>query len=158
MRELARLGFVLVGLHIAFSGLAALVSSLEYLRHDDLGFAPVSIVLQLLSVVAPGLALVVFNRSLSAFLFKPTEVPATGLNLAAAGLAAVGAYLVVLGTSAALSLLLMAVVIRDPLSGSNLNWGYAIRGLFEAVFGALLFRYPQEALERLGRLDRARAA
>jgi hypothetical protein len=151
MREVARLGFILVGLHIAFSGMQGVTPSLALHRHGEFAFAALAAGIQVLFLVLPGVALVAFNRALSSIVFPEASAQVAAFDLVAGGLAVLGAYLVVVGASSALSsLLLLPLSLEGPLSPWRSLLGAALAGVLKVVLGVVLFRYPNEVLRRLG--------
>ena len=156
MRDVARLGFILVGLHLCFSGVSGVASGISFLRVGE--FAWVVPVIQLVFVVLPGLFLMVFSRRFSLLVFPESSLPPAGIDLVGAGLAVVGVYLVVAGISAAISFFFLFLLFLGEPAAFGMSLGTAITGTSKALFGVVLFRYPQEVLRRLGRLDSTRAA
>lgn len=150
MRQVARLGFILVGLHTAFSGIRGLASFIPLSLREESEVLWFLVGVQLFFVVLPAVVLVVFNHTLSVFLFEEEPTQIASYDLVAAGLAVLGAYLVIIGLSGALSFLVFAAASDGSPNMFGPNWGTVGWGVLQGLFGGLLFRYPNTILRRLG--------
>jgi hypothetical protein len=153
MRELARLGFVLVGIQLALSAIqnAAWFVSEFNRERGSVVFGALSFGAIVLLVFVPGCVLAARSRAFATYLFPDQESPPSPFDLVAAGLAVLGAYLVIVGLSAGLSYAAVATMAADFPA---LAWGN-VRSLFasllEVVLGLSLFVYPHRALRYFGR-------
>jgi hypothetical protein len=151
MRDVARLGFILVGVHVALSGLQGITPFIALQRNGEFWLAGLAVGIQVLCVILPGVALVVFNGTLSSYVFPEVGTQLAALDLVAAGLAVLGAYLVVVGAASAVSsLLLLPLSLEGPLSPWRDFLAATLAGVLRVVLGVVLFRYPTEVLRRLG--------
>jgi hypothetical protein len=153
MRELARLGFVLLGIQLALSALqnaAWFVSEFDPQR-GSIALGAASLGAIVLLVFVPGCVLAARSRSFAIYLFPTQDAPPSQVDLVAAGLAVLGAYLLIVGVSGALSYGAVATITADfpALAWSNL--GALSASVLKAALGFVLFRYPQNVLRRLGR-------
>ena len=144
MQDLARLGFVLLGVDIAVSPLASL-----FVWFRPIGSQPESGYLQplLISVagwavfgLAPGAFLLVRNRRLASSLFpEATREPLDTRSIFAALVACLGVYLVIAGLG---SLVISVVSIGFLVSSGPEFWakfaGGAASAVLQAGFGCLL--------------------
>ena len=158
MFDTARLGFILVGLHVTLSGVfSALSSAFQYTSSNSemLLFQIGGSVVVAIVVAVPGLYLVVRNEQLARRAFPsagPGELSTE--SLVVAGIAIAGLWLLV---SSGISLAVGIVSLLMNALSSDLH-GYmtavSVRSLVSGVvgiaIGIFLFRSPRSVARRVG--------
>jgi hypothetical protein len=143
MSQLARLGFVLLGLSLILEPLSMAGGFLSDLPRAD--FSVRGLVFTLGWWVAfgfvPGLVLCLGSRALAAWLFPQAtrEDELDSRSIITAGLVVVGAYLIVTGLSDTGGAAMALILTKDslPQLAGNIASG-AITGVLEALLGSLL--------------------
>ena len=151
MYDLARLGFVLVGLW----GILDVLRSIAHSFRVPIGTTEILPFFAIQALVLFLSALLAFrSRRFARYLFSPEEpaLPARGLLTAA--LAVLGAYLFFRGFSGVLAFTYTSLLVHDRFAGMHITT--AVWGAFEAGLGVLLYRFPSRIapLARLIESDR----
>jgi len=141
MFELARLGFLLLGLYLALSPLDDLAGSLITVDGEKLVAAAIAIPIWLVLAFVPGLVLIWKSRALAERLFGPPEDGSGRFEaetVVGAGLAVCGVWMVLDGVAFAISAVGVAMMSGGISGIYEMSMVSGVRGLFLVVLGIFL--------------------
>jgi len=142
MAQLARLGFILLGLHLILDPLGDFSHQLPLLRAGEYRLQTIAFALSFWVAFAliPGVVLVFRGRAIALALFPETrdEAELDAQALLHTGIVILGAYLIVDGAARSGGALLMVGAAHGLPGVQELHLASVIRGGFNVVAGALL--------------------